>query len=166
MSTKKIILSLALFSLMGCNCSTKKNIIISRQYNTIVEESRVSIQDDFITKAGNKVYFGFDEATLSDETKDTIKRQANWLKDNPLVSALIEGHCDEIGTKDYNLALGLRRAKAVNNFLIAQGIDKTRLTVISYGKERPEFRGHTKDVHKLNRKSVTIIVNEQGDRNI
>ena len=63
MSTKKIILSLALFSLMGCNCSTKKNIIISRQYNTIVEESRVSLQDDFITKAGNKVYFG--ECTIT-----------------------------------------------------------------------------------------------------
>jgi len=162
MKTKKIILSLALFSLMGCNCSTKKNIILIPQYTLPAEESMVSLQDDFIKKAGNKVYFGFDEATLSNEAKDTIKKQAKWLKDNPLSSALIEGHCDEIGTKDYNRALGLRRAKAVNNSLIAQGIDKTRLNVISYGKERPEVPGHTKNAHKLNRRSVTIIVNEQG----
>lgn len=162
MNTQKIILSLVLFSLMGCNCSTKKNIIISPQYNTTIEESRVSLQDDFVKKAGNKVYFSFDKATLSNEAKDTIKKQANWLKDNPLVSALIEGHCDEIGTKDYNLALGLRRAKSVNNFLIAQGIDKTRLNVISHGKERPEFLGHTKEANQLNRRSVTIIVNQQG----
>jgi peptidoglycan-associated lipoprotein len=163
MNVHKIVLLLVIFSLVGCNCNTKKNIVINPQYNTVVEESRLLLQDDFNNKAGsNKVYFVFDSSTLSKDAKDTLRKQAKWLKDNPLVLTSIEGHCDEIGTKAYNLALGLKRASAVSNFLIAQGIDKTRLTVISYGKEKPEFLEHTKRAHQLNRRSVTIIVTSQA----
>ncbi len=165
MSTQKMILSLVLFSLMGCNYSSKKNIIIIPQYTMPIEESRALLQDDFVKKAvNNRVYFGFDKATLSNDAKDILKKQAKWLNDNPLVSALIEGHCDEIGTKEHNFALGLRRANAANKFLIAQGIDKTRLNVISHGKERPQFLEHNIESHKLNRRSVTIIVTSQGDQ--
>lgn len=157
MNVQKVILLLVVFSLAGC--STKKNV--SSEHKTTIETSEVSAQDDFKKKAGDKVYFAFDKADLSKDAKNTLKKQAEWLQNNLSVQVLIEGHCDEIGTKVYNLALGLRRAGAVSNFLIAQGIDKSRLTIISYGKDKPEFLEHTKRAHQLNRRSITIIVTDQ-----
>jgi len=74
------------------------------------------------------------------------------------VIATIEGHCDERGSRNYNLALGLRRAGAVKQFLIAQGIDQRRLTVVTYGKDRPEVKGHNKNAWKLNHRVVTVII--------
>ena len=84
------------------------------------------------------------------------------MSTHPLIFVTIEGHCDDIGTKEYNLALGLRRAKAVGKFLMEQGIDKTRLTMVSFGKERPEFLEHTKKARQLNRRSITIVAVNQG----
>jgi peptidoglycan-associated lipoprotein len=159
MNIQKIVLLLVVFSLVGC--STKK-YIKSPRYEAATETHTISVQDDFKKKAGDKVHFAFDRSALSKDAKNTLKKQAEWLQNNPSVQALIEGHCDEIGTKAYNLALGLRRASTVSNFLIAQGIDKTRLTVISYGKEKPEFLEHTKRAYQLNRRSVTIIVTNQA----
>jgi len=156
MNIQKIVLLLVVFSLVGC--SAKKNIK-STGYQTAIETHTASIQDDFKKKAGDdKIYFAFDKADLSKDAKNTLTKQAEWLQNNLSVQVLIEGHCDEIGTKEYNLALGLRRVSAVSKFLLAQGIDKTRLTTISYGKEKPEFLEHTKKAHQLNRRSVTIIV--------
>lgn len=159
MSTQKItMLLLMTFGLMGC--STKKAAIINAEPSMSLEDSRKLLQEDFEEKAGsNKVYFAFDDSSLSKVAKTTIEKQAEWLKSNPDTIAMIEGHCDDIGSKDYNVALGLRRAKSAQNFLIKQGINKDRIRISSYGEENPEFPEHSKKARRLNRKTVVIIMN-------
>jgi peptidoglycan-associated lipoprotein len=87
----------------------------------------------------------------------TLKRQAAWMKQYPSVSVTVEGHCDERGTREYNLALGERRATAVKNFLVALGVDSNRIATISYGKERPDALGHNKAAWAQNRRGVTTV---------
>ncbi len=95
--------------------------------------------EDFAYQSGGepRVYFGYDQYTLSGEARDKLLRQANWLANYPNLNAIIEGHADERGTREYNLALGARRAEAVRAFLVAQGVSPSRLSTVSYGKERP-----------------------------
>jgi peptidoglycan-associated lipoprotein len=95
--------------------------------------------EDFAYQSGGepRVYFGYDQYTLSNEARNLLLRQANWLSNYPSMNAIIEGHADERGTREYNLALGARRAEAVRAFLVAQGIAPSRLSTVSYGKERP-----------------------------
>ena len=95
---------------------------------------------------------------LINAIKDRLQKQAEWLLVNPNIIATIEGHCDERGSRNYNLALGLRRAEAAEKFLIAQGIDKRRLTVVTYGKDRPEVEGHSKEAWRLNRRAIAMII--------
>jgi peptidoglycan-associated lipoprotein len=98
------------------------------------------------------VYFEFDQATLSDLTKDTLARNADWLRNNPNVRAQVEGNADERGTPEYNLALGERRAESVKSYLSSLGIDGNRLVTISYGEERPVDPGHSEDAWAKNRR--------------
>ncbi len=95
--------------------------------------------EDFAYQSGGepRVFFGYDQYTLSPEARDRLSRQANWLLNYQSVNAIIEGHADERGTREYNLALGARRAEAVKSFLVSQGVAPSRLTTVSYGKERP-----------------------------
>lgn len=95
--------------------------------------------EDFAYQSGGepRVYFGYDQYTLTNEARDKLLRQANWLANYSTMNAIIEGHADERGTREYNLALGARRAEAVRAFLVAQGIAPSRLSTVSYGKERP-----------------------------
>lgn len=152
-----VILLLVMFGLIGC--CTKETIIIAPEYKIYSDENKKLLQEDFERKVGNKkVYFAFNKSNLSKNAKETLTRQAKWLQDNPTVLVIIEGHCDKRGTKEYNLALGLRRANSVKNFLITQGIKTERLNVISYGKKNPEFIEHNKKAYRLNRKTVTIII--------
>ena len=93
---------------------------------------------DFAYQAGEeRVYFAYDQHTLSAEAREVLAKQAEWLNTYDGVEAVIEGHADERGTREYNLALGARRAEAVKGFLVAQGVAPGRLTTVSYGKERP-----------------------------
>ncbi len=154
MLIRKAELLLILFTLSSC--TIKKPVIIP-EHNTVIQDEGI-LRNEFEKAIGNKVYFAFDSAILSQEAKDRLKKQAEWLLAHPNVIATIEGHCDERGSKNYNLALGLRRAEAAEKFLIAQGIDKTRLTVVTYGKDRPEAKGHNKNAWKLNRRTVTVII--------
>jgi peptidoglycan-associated lipoprotein len=154
MLIRKAELLLILFTLSSC--TIKKPVIIP-EHNTVIQDEGI-LRNEFEKAIGNKVYFAFDSAILSQEAKDRLKKQAEWLLAHPNVIATIEGHCDERGSKNYNLALGLRRAEAAEKFLIAQGIDKTRLTVVTYGKDRPEAEGHNKNAWKLNRRTVTVII--------
>ncbi len=95
--------------------------------------------EDFAYQAGGepRVFFGYDQYTLTAEARDSLSRQANWLLNYQTMNAIVEGHADERGTREYNLALGARRAEAVKSFLVSQGVAPSRLTTVSYGKERP-----------------------------
>ena len=102
--------------------------------------------EDALAKIGNTVYFGYDSSALSDDAQATLMRQAGFLRGNPSLTVTIEGHCDERGTREYNLALGERRATAARDYLLAQGVDPARIRVISYGKERPVAAGSTEQM--------------------
>jgi peptidoglycan-associated lipoprotein len=99
------------------------------------------------------VFFAFDESDLTAEARATLAANARWLRDNPDVDAWIEGHCDERGTNEYNLALGERRARAARDYLVQSGVSSTRLRTISYGEERPFALGHDESAWRLNRRA-------------
>ena len=118
-----------------------------------------ALQADLVAKAGSDtVYFGTDEYSLDQATQVTLAAQARWLIANPSVRASIEGHCDERGTREYNQALGERRANAVRDFMVAQGVPTSRLVVTSWGKERPVAQGSNEEAWAQNRRAVTVII--------
>ena len=119
--------------------------------------SSTMTKDEELVSIGNKVYFDFDSSALSADAKSTLNAQAAFLRSNPSVRITVEGHADERGTREYNLALGDRRASAARDFLVAQGIDGARIKTISYGKERPEMIGSNDEAWAKNRRSVSII---------
>ena len=117
------------------------------------------MQADLVAKAGSDtVYFGTDEFALDAASRATLTAQARWLIANPSVRGSIEGHADERGTREYNLALGERRANSAREFLIANGVPAGRLTVISWGKERPVATGSDESAWAQNRRAVTVVV--------
>ena len=117
------------------------------------------MQADLVAKAGSDtVYFGTDKSDLDTASRATLAAQARWMLANPSVKGSIEGHADERGTREYNLALGERRANSAKNFLIANGVPAARLTVISWGKERPAATGSDESAWAQNRRAVTVVV--------
>ena len=117
----------------------------------------VDSAEDKLAAVGNTVYFGYDSAVLDGNSQATLYRQAAFLKGNPSLTVTIEGHCDERGTREYNLALGERRAAAARDYLLAQGIDPARIRVISYGKERPVASGSNETSWSKNRRAATVL---------
>ncbi len=118
-----------------------------------------AMQADLVAKAGSDtVYFGTDEYALDDQARATLAAQAQWMLANPGVRGSIEGHADERGTREYNLALGERRANAAKDFLITNGVPAGRLTTISWGKERPIATGSNEEAWAQNRRAVTVVV--------
>ena len=113
--------------------------------------------EEALAAIGNTVYFAFDSSALTADTEGTLMRQAAFLNANPALTVTIEGHCDERGTREYNLALGERRATAARDFLLAQGVDSARLRTISYGKERPAVAGSNEGAWAKNRRAATVI---------
>ncbi|WGH79374.1 peptidoglycan-associated lipoprotein Pal [Jannaschia ovalis] len=111
----------------------------------------------FQQSVGDRVLFAVDQSTLSPEAQNTLSAQARWLLANPAYTALIEGHADEQGTREYNLALGGRRANAARDYLVSQGVPTTRLRTISYGKERPIQVCSTEACYSQNRRAVTVL---------
>lgn len=106
---------------------------------------------------GDTVLFAVDQSTLSDAARGTLSQQANWLSNNPNYTAIIEGHADEQGTREYNLALGARRAAAARDFLVANGVADNRLRTVTFGKERPLEACSTESCYAKNRRSVTVV---------
>jgi peptidoglycan-associated lipoprotein len=122
--------------------------------NSIVPGSRA----EFLQQAGSDtVHFATDASDVDAEAQAILTRQAAWLTKYPNVTASIEGHCDERGTREYNLALGDRRANAAKNFLVNAGIAASRLSVISYGKEKPVATGSDEGSWAQNRRAVTVV---------
>jgi peptidoglycan-associated lipoprotein len=99
------------------------------------------------------IFFDTDRATIEPEAKATLDRNVKWLRANPSATVVIEGHCDERGTVEYNLALGERRAQAAREYLVAAGINPERISTVSYGKERPFVLGHDEDAWRWNRRA-------------
>lgn len=103
------------------------------------------------------VYFATNSSSLNSEAQAVLRAQAEWLKSNPSLNAVIEGHCDERASREYNLALGDRRANAVKSYLAGLGVDRNRLDTISYGKERPVAVGSDAESWAINRRGVTVV---------
>ena len=112
---------------------------------------------DTLATIGNTVYFSYDSAALDGNSKGSLFRQAAFLNANPTLTVTIEGHCDERGTREYNLALGERRAAAARDYLLAQGVNPARIKVISYGKERPAMAGSNEESWAKNRRAATVL---------
>ena len=112
---------------------------------------------DFDTNIGNVVYYLVDQSTLTPEGRDTLSRQAQWLQQYNDVTVQVEGHADERGTREYNISLSARRATASRNYLISQGVSKSRISSIAYGKERPAQLCDADECWSQNRRSVTVI---------
>ena len=110
-----------------------------------------------LAQVGNTVYFGFDSAELSGKAQATLDRQTAFLNVNPALVVIVEGHADERGTREYNLALGDRRATAVRDYLLAKGLNSARIRTVSYGKERPAVSGSNEDSWEKNRRAATVL---------
>jgi peptidoglycan-associated lipoprotein len=114
-------------------------------------------EQDLQKNVGDRVFFATDKVDISAEARKTLERQAQWLRRYPNVTVTIEGHCDERGTREYNLALGARRASAAKQALVALGIPANRIQTISYGKERPAVVGSNEGAWAQNRRAVTVV---------
>ncbi len=114
-------------------------------------------QQDLVVNVGDRVFFGYDESDVAAEGKATLDRQVAWLKQYPSVSVTIEGHADERGTREYNLALGERRSASVKSYLLSQGVEASRINTISYGKERPAVTDPSPSGWAQNRRAVTVV---------
>ena len=110
-----------------------------------------------LAQVGNTIYFGFDSADLTGKAQATLDRQAAFLNVNPTLVVILEGHADERGTREYNLALGDRRATAARDYLLAKGLNSARIRTVSYGKERPAVSGSNEDSWEKNRRAATVL---------
>lgn len=114
---------------------------------------------ELAANVGDRVFFAYNSSVVEAEGQATLARQAEWLNSNSGVNIVVEGHCDERGTREYNIALGERRASAVKSVLTSNGIAANRVSTISYGKERPAVMGSDEGSYSQNRRGVTVIAN-------
>ena len=143
--------------------SSSSSDVSSSEEGTIIESSPESAsitpssQEDLIVNVGDRVFFNYDSSDLDSDAQELLQDQVAWLKQYSDVSVIVEGHCDERGTREYNLALGEKRAQSVKNYLISLGISSDRISTISYGKERPAVVGSNDGAWAQNRRSVTVV---------
>ena len=114
-------------------------------------------QQDFVVNVGDRVFFGTDSSELSDQARATLDKQAQWLSNYNRYAFTIEGHADERGTREYNIALGARRAETVRQYLASRGVQAQRMRTISYGKERPVALCNDISCWSQNRRAVTVL---------
>ncbi|MXV43988.1 peptidoglycan-associated lipoprotein Pal [Saccharibacter sp. 17.LH.SD] len=112
---------------------------------------------DLVASAGDRVFFQLNQNQLSSEARATLDKQASWLARYPQVNVMVAGNCDDRGTEEYNIALGQRRANAARAYLEAQGVNASRITTISYGKDRPSVDGDGEDAWAQNRNAITSV---------
>ncbi len=160
---KKLFAIICTVSLLGACASKQQGADLYgnaaggwREDVNIADLQPTSTTEEFAEEVNAVVYFAFNSAALSDEAKDYLNEQATWLNDNPRALIVVEGRCDERGTREYNLALGERRANAAASYLIAKGIAKNRIKTISYGAERPVVSGSTEEAYAKNRNATTV----------
>ncbi len=160
-SASLVALSLALFV---AGCSTPKPTseapppVASAPSNSAPTSTIVpGSAEDLRVNVGDTVHFAYNECNIEDNDKGTLQRQAAWLQRYPAIKVTVEGDCDERGTREYNLALGARRANAVKEYLVSLGVSSARVDTISYGKEHPICTDSTEDCWAQNRRGVTTI---------
>ena len=163
MSFTKILKNTFLFILLSfilTACATKKTSATKIEGQMQGDVYTGSDTVEYLAKGvPDRVFFATNESILTTMSRDTLRKQAAWLRDNSNINVVIEGHADERGTREYNLALGERRANAVKDYLITYGISSDRISVISYGKERPVDSGSNPLSWSKNRRSVTVKAN-------
>jgi peptidoglycan-associated lipoprotein len=149
------------FAIVLAGCETKPPPAQPVQTPTAATTPAPSIvpgsAEDLRVNVGDTVHFDYNKYAILDQDKSTLQRQAAWLAKYPSVRVTIEGHCDERGTREYNLALGARRASAVKEYLVSLGVSAARVDTISYGKERPICTESTESCWAQNRRGVTTI---------
>ena len=141
----------ALFVAAACSNNNNEN---ANAASTTVTPGSVA---DFRQNVGDRVFFDTDQSTIRQDGREVLNRQAEWLKKYTNYQITMAGHCDERGTREYNLALGERRANAAKQYLVAQGIPASRIQTISYGKERPDPVGSDEAAWARNRRAVTEL---------
>jgi len=147
----------------GSGSSSSSSSDVASGEGTVTETSPDSAsiepgsQEDLIVNVGDRVFFNYDSSELDSDAQELLQDQVAWLKQYSDVSVIVEGHCDERGTREYNLALGEKRAQSVKNYLISLGISSDRVSTISYGKERPAVVGSNDGAWAQNRRSVTVV---------
>ena len=149
-------------AVLGCflalaACSKKNTPDLDAGTGPGTSEVRPGSEGDFTTNVGDRIYFSEDKSTLAPEAQETLRRQAQWLQQYGNVTVQVEGHADERGTREYNIALSARRATAAREFLIAQGVNGNRISSIAYGKERPAALCDAEQCWSQNRRAVTVI---------
>ena len=163
MSFTKILKNTLLFILLSfilTACATKKTTTSKIEGQMQGDVYTGSDTVEYLAKGvPDRVFFATNESILTTMSRDTLRKQAAWLRDNSNINVVIEGHADERGTREYNLALGERRANAAKDYLITYGISSDRISVISYGKERPVDSGSNPLSWSKNRRSVTVKAN-------
>ncbi|MBC9180300.1 peptidoglycan-associated lipoprotein Pal [Pseudoroseomonas ludipueritiae] len=118
---------------------------------------RPGSQEDLVANVGDRVFFALDSSSVGADQRPVLERQAAWLAQYPQVTVAMEGHADERGTREYNLALGQRRANAARDILVSQGVSGSRISTISYGKDRPAALGSNEEAWAQNRRAVTVV---------
>ena len=156
MNIKKLIILFLFVSISACEQDVLLNGNLS---NTNIPKSKITDETEkyFIEKIGDRILFEVDNSGLTALAKTTLNSQADWLLINAEYQVLIEGHADEQGTRDYNLALGARRAQIVKEYLISRGIDPNNISIVTYGKERPLESCSAEVCWSQNRRAVTIV---------
>ena len=154
---KKLLMLVFVLSLISA-CASTQDEEYSDEYDAIEseEDAQNLNKEGEEVSVSDRVYFGLNQYNISSESADVLNLQADWLKSDDQITIVVEGHCDERGTREYNLALGERRANAVKQYLIRQGIDANRIRTISYGKERPVVLGTGEAVWAKNRVAITV----------
>tara|TARA_Y100000590_G_scaffold458725_2_gene614064 strand:- start:146 stop:637 length:492 start_codon:yes stop_codon:yes gene_type:complete len=151
-----VILATLVLSACATKTTTTKKLDTQITGDTYTGDETVKF---LATGVPDRVFFATNKSVLTTASRDTLRKQAAWLRKNKSLNVTIEGHADERGTREYNLALGERRANAVKDYLMTYGISGNRISVISYGKERPVNPGSTPLAWSQNRRSVTVKAN-------
>ena len=156
MNIKKLIILFLFVSISACEQDVLLNGNLS---NTNIPKSKITDETEkyFIEKIGDRILFEVDNSGLTALAKTTLNSQSDWLLINAEYQVLIEGHADEQGTRDYNLALGARRAQIVKEYLISRGVDPNNISIVTYGKERPLENCSAEVCWSQNRRAVTIV---------
>jgi len=149
----KIFGALAAVSLLAA-CSSSSTDTNS---SSTTGSANMAMRDPLAAGNGDKIFFDFDQAVIRDDARPTLDSQAAWLNKNQNVNVQIAGDCDERGTEEYNIALGSRRAYAAESYLAAKGVPASRMTTISYGKDRPISPGSTEEAWAQNRNAITSV---------